>query len=145
MIGVLPRLVTALDKAAKAGVVTKKLPIYLTEFGIQSVPDPFFGVSLQRQAEYRSYSERIAYDNSRVAAFSQYLLTDDLPRADVPESQKYGGFESGLRTTGGKAKPALDGFRLPLVAKKTQGLDQGVALGPGTAGQGHHEGHRPAA
>ena len=39
----------------------------------------------------------------------------------MPESQKYGGFESGLRTTGGKAKPALDGFRLPLVAKKTKG------------------------
>jgi hypothetical protein len=121
MIGVLGRLVTALDKAAAAGAVTKKLPIYLTEFGIQSVPDPFFGVSLQRQAEYRSYSERIAYYTARVAAFSQYLLTDDLPRAGVPASQKYSGFESGLRTTGGKAKPALDGFRLPLVAKKSKG------------------------
>jgi hypothetical protein len=121
MIGVLPRLVTAIDKAAAAGALTKRLPIYLTEFGIQSVPDPSFGVSLQRQAEYRSYSERIAYYNSRVAAFSQYLLTDDRPRTGVPESQKYGGFESGLRTTGGKAKPALDGFRLPLVAKKTKG------------------------
>ena len=30
---------------------------------------------------------------------------------------KYGGFESGLRTSAGKAKPSLDGFRLPLVAK----------------------------
>ena len=35
--------------------------------------------SLQRQAEYRSISEQIAYDNPRVAAFSQYLLTDDAP------------------------------------------------------------------
>jgi hypothetical protein len=121
MIGVLPRLVTALDKAAAAGVVAKKLPIYLTEFGIQSVPDPFFGVSLQRQAEYRSYSERIAYYNSRVAAFSQYLLTDDAPHLDGPVSQRYSGFESGLRTSAGKAKPALDGFRLPLVAKKSAG------------------------
>src|SRR4051794_29227712 len=42
MIGVLPHLVTALDKAAAAGVVKKKLPVYLTEFGIQSVPDPAF-------------------------------------------------------------------------------------------------------
>ena len=77
MIGTLSRLVSALDKAAKAGVVSKSLPIYLTEFGIQSTPDPIYGVSLQRQAEYRSYSERIAYYNSRVKAFSQYLLTDD--------------------------------------------------------------------
>jgi hypothetical protein len=121
MIGVLPRLVTALDKAAAAGVVSKKLPIYLTEFGIQSVPDPNFGVSLQRQAEYRSYSERIAYYNSRVAAFSQYLLTDDDPHLDGPKAQQYSGFESGLRTAAGKAKPALEGFRLPLVAKKTKG------------------------
>ncbi|MCW2996364.1 MAG: hypothetical protein JWQ18_3859 [Conexibacter sp.] len=121
MIGVLPRLVTALDKAAAAGVVNKKLPVYLTEFGIQSTPDPFFGVSLQRQAEYRSYSERIAYYNSRVAAFSQYLLTDDKPLEGTSEAEKYSGFESGLRTSAGKAKPALAGFRLPLVAKKTSG------------------------
>jgi hypothetical protein len=117
MIGVLPRLVSAIDKAASAGVLGKRLPIYLTEFGIQSTPDPFYGVSLQRQAEYRSYSERIAYYNPRVKAFSQYLLTDDRPREGVSEQQRYGGFESGLRTSAGKAKPSLDGFRLPLVAR----------------------------
>ncbi|WP_445152612.1 hypothetical protein [Baekduia sp. Peel2402] len=119
MIGTLSRLVSALDKAGKAGVVNKSLPIYLTEFGIQSTPDPVFGVSLQRQAEYRSFSERIAYYNSRVKAFSQYLLTDDEPVKGATGSAKYGGFESGLRTSSGKAKPALDGFRLPLVAKKS--------------------------
>jgi hypothetical protein len=121
MIGVLSRLTSALDKAARAGVVSKGLPIYLTEFGIQSTPDPFAGVSLQRQAEYRSYSERIAYYNPRVRAFSQYLLTDDKPLEGVPAAAKYSGFESGLLTSAGKAKPALDGFRLPLVAKKTNG------------------------
>jgi hypothetical protein len=119
MIGVLPRLVTALDKASAAGVVKKKLPIYLTEFGIQSTPDPIFGVSLQRQAEYRSYSERIAYYNPRVAAFSQYLLTDDEHKTTGPTLLRYPGFESGLRTSSGAAKPSLDGFRLPLVAKRS--------------------------
>jgi hypothetical protein len=135
MIGVLPRLVTALDKAAAAGVVSRKLPIYLTEFGIQSTPDPFAGVSLQRQAEYRSYSERIAYDNSRVVAFSQYLLTDDTPRDSSDPLQRYSGFESGLLTSSGKAKPALAGFRLPLVIKpqtKTKGSLWGVVR-PATA------------
>ncbi|HET6510488.1 MAG TPA: hypothetical protein VFG42_27075 [Baekduia sp.] len=116
MIGTLSRLVAALDKAAKAGVVKKSLPIYLTEFGIQSTPDPLYGVSLQRQAEYRSYAERLAYYNPRVKAFSQYLLTDDKKDAAGPGTS-YGGFESGLRTAAGKAKPALEGFRLPLVAK----------------------------
>src|SRR3954451_1060347 len=118
MIGALSRLTRALDKAAAAGVVKKSLPVYLTEFGIQSTPDPFVGVSLQRQAEYRSYSERIAYYNPRVKAFSQYLLTDDEERGTTDE-QKYSGFESGLRTAAGKAKPSPDGFRLPLVAKKS--------------------------
>jgi hypothetical protein len=116
-IGVLSRLTTALDRAARAGVVKRRLPVYLTEFGIQSTPDPLYGVSFQRQAEYRSYSEQIAYNNPRVAAFSQYLLTDDAPLKGVPALQRYSGFESGLRTAAGRAKPALDGFRLPLVAK----------------------------
>jgi hypothetical protein len=121
MIGVLGRLVTALDKAGSSGVVRKGLPIYLTEFGIQSTPDPFAGVSLQRQAEYRSYSERIAFYTPRVKAFSQYLLTDDKPLEDVADSRRYSGFESGLRTSAGKAKPSLEGFRLPLVAKRSSG------------------------
>ena len=113
-IGVLSRLTRALDRAARAHVVKRRLPIYLTEFGIQSRPDPLYGVSFQRQAEYRSIAERIAYDNPRVRAFSQYLLRDDRPVAHASRLARYGGFESGLRTSGGKAKPALAGFRLPL-------------------------------
>jgi hypothetical protein len=35
-IGVLPRLTKALDRAAAAGVVARRLPVYLTEFGVQS-------------------------------------------------------------------------------------------------------------
>ncbi|HWH93496.1 MAG TPA: hypothetical protein VNT03_06515 [Baekduia sp.] len=139
MIGVLSRLVSALDKAAAAGVVNRRLPIYLTEFGIQSTPDPLFGVSLQRQAEYRSYSERIAYYNPRVKAFSQYLLTDDKPIEGASDAQKYGGFESGLRTSDGKAKPSLDGFRLPLVARRSKGSSKvslwGLARPAGAATQ----------
>ena len=117
-IGVLSRLTTALDRAARTGMLPKHLPIYLTEFGIQSKPDPFYGVSFSLQNEYRAISERMAYYNPRVVAFSQYLLRDDLPNAP---SGKYGGFESGLRTSDGKAKPALAGFRLPLAAKRSGG------------------------
>jgi hypothetical protein len=113
-IGVLSRLTAALDRAAHAGMLSPKLPIYLTEFGVQSVPDPNYGVSYQLQNEYRAYSEKLAYDNPRVAAFSQYLLTDDEPGSGPT---KYGGFESGLVSAAGKVKPALAGFRLPVVAK----------------------------
>ena len=118
-IGVLSRLPTALDRAAKAGAITAHLPLYLTEFGIESTPDPVRGVSLQRQSEYRAISERIAYDNPRVVAFSQYLLRDDLPKPGVPLLARYPGFETGLFTYKGKHKPAFDGFRLPLAAKRS--------------------------
>jgi len=116
-IGVLSRLTSALGKAAKAGAINGNLPLYLTEFGIESTPDPVRGVSLQRQSEYRAISERIAYDNRRVVAFSQYLLRDDLPQPGVPKIARYPGFETGLFTSAGKPKPSYDGFRLPLAVR----------------------------
>ena len=111
-IGVLDRITTAVDKAAKAGAITGgRLPIYVTEFGVQSLPDRRLGVSLAKQSDFRSIAERIAYLNPRVKAFSQYLLRDD-PGTGF----EYGAFESGLYLyKGRKAKPALEGFRLPLV------------------------------
>ena len=116
-IGVIGRLVTALDKAAKAGAIPAKLPIHLTEFGIQSTPDRIQGVSLAKQADYRSIAERLAYQNPRVVAFSQYLLRDDPPNPNATSPiDKYSGFESGLRTNTGKAKPVLTSFPLPLAA-----------------------------
>ena len=118
-IGVLSRLPTALDRAAKAGAITGHLRLYLTEFGIESTPDPVRGVSLQRQSEYRAISERIAYGNPRVVAFSQYLLRDDSPKAGVPLLARYPGFETGLFTYKGKHKPAYDGFRLPLAVRQS--------------------------
>jgi hypothetical protein len=117
-IGVLSRLTRALDRAARAGRIARHMPIWLTEFGIQSKPDPLLGVSLARQAEYQAISERIAYNNPRVVSFSQYLLRDDNPRPG-PRLSRYSGFESGLMTAGGKAKPSMQAFRLPLAAKRS--------------------------
>jgi Cellulase (glycosyl hydrolase family 5) len=116
-IGDLSRLVAALDKAARAGVVDKHLPIYLTEFGIQSKPDPIAGVGLKRQAEFLAIAEKMAYANPRVAAFSQYLLRDDQPRPG-PRIQRYSGFETGLEKSNGKHKPSYRGFMLPLAVKR---------------------------
>jgi hypothetical protein len=116
-IGTLSRLQRALDRAGRVGAVRRHLGIYLTEFGVQSRPDPFAGVSETRQAEYRCIGERIAWKNPRVRAFSQYLMRDDLPRPGRTYL-RYGGFESGLRHSDGNAKRAYDGFRLPLVARR---------------------------
>jgi hypothetical protein len=116
-IGSLSRLTKALDRARRAHAVRKRVDLYLTEFGVQSEPDPVSGVSETRQAEYRSIGELIAYRNPRVRAFSQYLMRDDLPRPGRPYL-RYGGFESGLRHSAGEIKPAYEGFRLPLVAER---------------------------
>ena len=113
-IGVLSRLTSALDRAQAAGALTKRLPLYLTEFGIQSVPDTQQGVSLAKQVENRAISERIAWTNPRVAAFSQYLLRD----SDPTGPREYGGFESGLRFADGRPKPSLAAFRLPLAVRR---------------------------
>ena len=79
-IGTLSRLTRALDRAAaRRARSPATCRVYLTEFGVQSKPDPLFGVSLAQQAEFRSIAEHIAYRNRRVAAFSQYLMRDDLP------------------------------------------------------------------
>lgn len=111
---VLGRLTSALDKIAKAGQTPRNRPIYLTEFGIQSLPDKLFGVSLQQQLEERARAERIAYSNTRVRGFSQYLLRDDDPT--VP-GRLWSGFETGLIDATGAKKPAFDGFRLTLDAR----------------------------
>ncbi|MEA2418015.1 MAG: hypothetical protein QOE60_221, partial [Thermoleophilaceae bacterium] len=116
-IGVLSRLNSALAKAEKAHALRSNMPIYLTEFGIQSYPDKLSGVSQTQQAEYRSISERMASHNARVYAFSQYLMRDDQPRPGN-QFERYGGFESGLRLADGTKKLSYEGFRLPLVAAR---------------------------
>ncbi|HEX2085227.1 MAG TPA: hypothetical protein VHF89_06055 [Solirubrobacteraceae bacterium] len=117
-IGVLSRLTRALDRATRARAFRRRspMPVWLTEFGIQSTPDRYFGVSLARQVEYRAIAERMAWSNSRVRAFSQYLLRDDRPIEGKAGRSRYGGFESGLRFSTGREKPSLTGFRLSLAA-----------------------------
>jgi hypothetical protein len=118
-IGVLSRLSDALNKAAAAHAIPGRIPIYLTEFGIQSVPNEL-GVSLAKQAEYDAVAEKIAWSNPRVAAFSQYLLRDD-PRGGKAGASVHGGtigFQTGLETVTGAFKPLYFGFPVPLVVSK---------------------------
>ncbi len=116
MIGVLSRLTTALDRAAHAHAIKAHMGVYLTEFGIQSKPNPYVGVSVAVQAEWDAMAERIAYENPRVQSFSQYLLQDD-PVGEAPGSA-YIGFQTGLDYVTGKPKPLYFGWPVPLVVSK---------------------------
>jgi hypothetical protein len=114
-IGVLPRLVRALDRAGRTGRLPRGLGIYLTQFGIQSHPDEESGVPLERQPADYAIAEHIAYVTRRVALFSQYLMRDDAPR---PDGYAFRGFESGLRQSDGRAKPAYRAFANPLAVER---------------------------
>ncbi len=104
----LSRITRALDLASRAGALPGHLPIYITEFGVMSKPNPFQGVAVAQQAEWDAIAERIAYSNPRVASFSQYLLRDD------PLRRRSVGFQTGLEYVNGHGKPLLAGFALPL-------------------------------
>jgi hypothetical protein len=122
-IGTLSRLSTALDKAAAVHAIPAHLPIWLTEFGVQSKPNKYLGVSAAQQAEFDAISEQIAWSNPRVTAFSQYLLKDD-PVGGAPGASVHGGtvgFQTGLEYVNGKPKPLYAAWPVPLTATKTHG------------------------
>jgi hypothetical protein len=119
-IGVLSRLSNALNKAAAAHAIPAGLPIYLTEFGVQSYPNKQLGVPVSVQAEYDALAEQIAYNNGRVVAFSQYLLEDD-PVGGLPGASVNGGtvgFQTGLEYANGRPKPLYYAWPVPLVVSK---------------------------
>lgn len=136
MIGAISRLSRALDLAARAGAIPGGVPIYLTEFGVQSKPNRQLGVSVAKQAEYDAMAERIAWSNGRVAAFSQYLLKDDR-LGGAPGASAHGGtvgFQTGLEYVSGARKPLYYGWPVPLtVSRSRHGSSLWGLIRPATA------------
>jgi len=113
----LSRLSNALNLAARAHAIPGGVQIYLTEFGVQSKPNKYEGVSAAKQAEYYAIAEHMAYDNPRVAAFSQYLFKDD-PLSGRLTASGAVGFQTGLEYVSGARKPLYYGFPVPLTVTK---------------------------
>ncbi len=105
-IGALGRLKGVLDAIQIQYDQFRRFPIYLTEFGYQTVPDEL-GVSLSQQARYLNQSDYIAAHDPRVRANTQFLLRDSGP----PIAKT---FQTGLETFGGFPKPAYRAYRLPI-------------------------------
>ena len=111
------RLGSYLDRAAKAGSLPAGLPIYSTEFGLQSnPPDPTISTTLAKQARELNEKELLSYRYPRLRSYSQYLLYDD-PQRPGPRDVAWSGFQTGLRFGQGPAKPAWNAYRLPIVVK----------------------------
>src|SRR5207247_1982058 len=67
------RLGKYLDLAARAGRLPAHLPIYNTEFGLQSnPPDPSVSTTPVRQAQLVNEKEEYSYRYSRLKSYSQY-------------------------------------------------------------------------
>jgi hypothetical protein len=107
---VLRRVAAALDRMTRAYRSTKHFRIYNDEFGYITSPPQGKGKgnpSPAKAAVELNQAEYLSFKDPRVAAYSQYLLTD-------PRPNPHPGFSSGLYTSSGKPKPTLNAFRLPV-------------------------------
>jgi hypothetical protein len=113
-IGTLSRVTKAIDRlrAKHRFAGPKRIPLWLTEFGVQTdPPDYLFGSPIKRVPTYLGMSERLAMRNSRVYSYSQYPLVDDRTTS---------GFQSGLRYYSGKAKPGIyNEYRYPIFVRRS--------------------------
>ena len=99
---------------------SKGVPLYLTEYGYQTPPDPL-GIPFGRQASYQSQAEQISYRNPLVRAMCQFLLVDDAPTPGIANRRvAYRTFQSGLKRLNGKRKPAYQAYVTPLFLTKTR-------------------------
>jgi hypothetical protein len=107
---VLGRVATALDRMTGAYGSATHFPIYNDEFGYITSPPQSAGKgdpSPAQAAVELNQAEYLSYQNPRIAAYSQYLITD--PPADPGP-----GFSSGLYTSNGTPKATRNAFRMPL-------------------------------
>ncbi|HWI07749.1 MAG TPA: cellulase family glycosylhydrolase [Solirubrobacteraceae bacterium] len=102
---------------------SRGVPLYLTEYGYQTKPDPFVAnvVTFSRQAAWINQAEYMAYKNPHVRTVSQFLLIDDAP---VPGEKNprlaYRTFQSGLQLLAGKRKPSYKAYITPIHLPKTR-------------------------
>jgi Glycosyl hydrolase catalytic core len=76
--------------------------LWITEYGYQTrPPDPHFGVSWSKQAQYLTKAYAVARRNPRITMMLWFLLRDE---------GRLAGWQSGLMTVSGRHKPAFNAF-----------------------------------
>jgi hypothetical protein len=145
-IGQIGRVEKALDRIAKTRRVRRALPIYSTEFGIQTDPPDCvgFGAAIDKQAAILNEAEYDSYVSRRVKTYSQYLLIDDpiLTQFEPGSNERYGRYQTGLLwgqnavrcESPGVAfsyatpkEPTFDAFQTPIYVRKL-GRNRGVQV-----------------
>lgn len=139
-IGQIGRVEKALDRIAKTRRVKRGLPIYSTEFGIQTDPPDCvgFGAPIQKQAEILNEAEYDSFVSRRVKTYSQYLLIDDpvLTNFEPGSNERYGRYQTGLLwgqnavrcespgvrfQYGTRKQPSFNAFQTPIYVRKLKG------------------------
>jgi hypothetical protein len=128
--GDLGRLSTLLEGLYRRGRIATRLPIYVTEYGYETnPPDVVRGVSLATQARYHGLATFMAWRQPEVATFAQFLL-QDIPPPDRPTSkvEMSRDWHSGLYFHDGRAKPAVQAFKIPFWAEAREFAGQEVVV-----------------
>ncbi|MDQ6803868.1 MAG: hypothetical protein M3065_02620 [Actinomycetota bacterium] len=118
----LGRLERGLDRVFATYGLTRKIPIYFTEYGYQTnPPDPFQPVTSAQQAVYLNEASYLAWRDPRVRSMAQFLLYDSGPNSKYPPTsrQYWSSFQTGLiygpgEPLDGRAKPALATYAMPI-------------------------------
>jgi hypothetical protein len=116
----LDRLTALLGRLHAAGRTQRSLPLYLTESGYQTAPpDPTWKVSLADQARWLPEAERIARRQPTLRSVAQFLVRDLPERPGRRLKTRWRDYQSGLRFSDGRSKPAHAAFALALVARRS--------------------------
>jgi len=114
-------LTATLDRLQRRGALratTRRFGVFVDEYGYQTnPPDRAAGISPRKQDRWLQRAAYEAWRNPRVKLLTQYIWRDE-PRSD---DGGFGGWQSGLRTTGGRAKPSLAHFDTPFVVDARRG------------------------
>ncbi|MDQ3936060.1 MAG: hypothetical protein M3340_15670, partial [Actinomycetota bacterium] len=107
-VGTLGGLKRVMDQGARRGLLPRKTPVYITEFGVSTnPPDQKYGVPLDKAAAVLNQADRYMWLDKRVRMVSQFEYEDDI--ALSPPT-----FQTGLRFgSNGMPKPSLQAYRLP--------------------------------
>jgi hypothetical protein len=113
------RLFHALDKLSRGHRI--KAPghtfkIRLTEFGYETnPPDRSNGVPQSLQNRYLQQASYIAWKTRRISSLNFYGWEDEPTKNLGKGANRYSGYQTGLETVSGKAKPAKSTFAAPFV------------------------------
>jgi hypothetical protein len=97
-----------LQRARALRATTRRFDIFIDEYGYQTrPPDRISGIKPKTQDAWLQRAAYLAWRTPRIKLFTQYLWRDE-PRSPA-------GWQSGLRFSGGRAKPSLAHFDTPFV------------------------------